>query len=79
MDTEDANALYGSGFSCSWILYCIDLTVCGMPRKNIGQFLVFLLEVAMTFLAQHDENSDFLEQEDDPDILGRSQLFQNFK
>lgn len=33
------------------------------------QFLEFRMEVAMTYLAQHDnENSDFSEQEDDPEV-----------
>ncbi|XP_055082645.1 piggyBac transposable element-derived protein 3 [Periophthalmus magnuspinnatus] len=54
----------------SWLLYCKDRTACGKPKKNIMQFLEFRMEVAMSFLAQHDnENSDFSECENDPDIL----------
>ncbi|TKS67368.1 hypothetical protein D9C73_001308 [Collichthys lucidus] len=54
----------------SWLLYRKDLTVCGRPKKNIMQCLEFQMEVAMTFLAQHDnDNSDFSEQEDDSDTL----------
>lgn len=53
----------------SWLLYRKDLTVNGTPKKNIMQFLEFRMEVAMTFLAQRDnDNSDFSEQEDDPDV-----------
>ena len=53
----------------SWLLYRKDLTSCGIPKKNIMQFLEFRMEVAMTFLAQQDnESSDFSEQEDDQDM-----------
>lgn len=56
-------------FANNLLLYRKDLTVCDTP-KNIMQFLEFHMEVAMTFLAQHDnDNSDFSEREDDPDIL----------
>lgn len=54
----------------TWLLYRKDLTVCGTPEKNIMKFLEFRMVVAMTFLAQHvSDNSDFSEQEDDPDAL----------
>uniref|UniRef100_A0A3B4U452 PiggyBac transposable element-derived protein domain-containing protein n=2 Tax=Seriola dumerili TaxID=41447 RepID=A0A3B4U452_SERDU len=56
----------------SWLLYRKDLNLCGTPKKNIMQFLEFRMEVAMTFLSQRDNdnnNSDFSELEDDPDIL----------
>lgn len=53
----------------SWLLYRKDLTVCGTP-KNIMQFLEFRMEVAMTFLTQHDnDNPDISEQEDDVEDL----------
>lgn len=53
-------------FANTWLLYRKYLTVCGMPKKNIMQFLEFCMEVAMTFLTF---NSDFSEREDDPDVL----------
>ncbi|KAM3610115.1 uncharacterized protein V6R79_025585 [Siganus canaliculatus] len=47
----------------SWLLYCKDLPLNGPPKKNIMQFLQFRMEVAMTFLAQSDnDNSDFSER-----------------
>ncbi len=56
----------------SWLLYCQDLTVHGTPRRGIMQFLEFQMEVAKTFLAQHnnvqDDNTDFSEQENDTDL-----------
>ncbi|CAJ1084155.1 piggyBac transposable element-derived protein 3-like [Xyrichtys novacula] len=41
----------------SWLLYHKDLTVNGTPKKNIMQLLEFCMEVAMTFLAQHDKTT----------------------
>lgn len=53
----------------SWLLYRKDLTVCGTPKKNSMEFLEFHMEVAMTFLAEHANDSfDFSAQEDDPDV-----------
>ncbi|XDV22524.1 hypothetical protein PO909_027405 [Leuciscus waleckii] len=46
----------------SWLLYRQDHTVCGTPRKGIMQFLEFRMEVAKTFLAQHNNA-----QEDKPE------------
>lgn len=52
----------------SWFLYCQDLNLFGTPEKNIMQVLEFCMEVAMTFLGQHNiDNSDFSEQNNDPD------------
>ncbi|KAM3608708.1 uncharacterized protein V6R79_003454 [Siganus canaliculatus] len=47
----------------SWVLYCKDLPLNGTPKKNMMQFLQFRMKVAMTFLAQSDnDNSDFSER-----------------
>ncbi|XP_049331648.1 piggyBac transposable element-derived protein 3 [Astyanax mexicanus] len=55
--------------SNSWLLYRKDLTVCGTLKKNIMQFLEFQMEVAMTFLAQHANDSSDFSEEDDPVVL----------
>lgn len=45
----------------SWLLYCEGLTDYGTPN-NIMEFRKFCMEVAMTFLAQHNnDNSEFSE------------------
>ncbi|XP_076842062.1 piggyBac transposable element-derived protein 3 isoform X2 [Brachyhypopomus gauderio] len=53
----------------SWLLYRKDLTVCGTPKKNIMQYLEFRMEVAMTFLAEHANDSSDVSEQDDPDVL----------
>ncbi|XP_057693808.1 piggyBac transposable element-derived protein 3-like [Corythoichthys intestinalis] len=59
----------------SWLLYRKDLTLNDTPKKNIMQFLQFRMEVAMTFLAQRDnDNSDFPEQEDDTQVSVQGKL-----
>ncbi|XP_057697421.1 piggyBac transposable element-derived protein 3-like isoform X1 [Corythoichthys intestinalis] len=59
----------------SRLLYRKDLTLNDTPKKNIMQFLQFRMEVAMTFLAQRDnDNSDFPEQEDDTEVSVQGKL-----
>ncbi|KAI7790921.1 putative piggyBac transposable element-derived protein 3-like [Triplophysa rosa] len=55
----------------SWLLYRRDHTERGTPRNGIMQFLEFRMEVAKTFLAQHnnsqEDSTDLSEQEDNTD------------
>ncbi|XP_042613224.1 uncharacterized protein LOC122145142 [Cyprinus carpio] len=55
----------------SWLLYRQDHTVRGTPRKGIMQFLEFRMEVAKTYLAQHnneqEDSTDLSEQENNTD------------
>ncbi|CAM4635621.1 unnamed protein product [Leuciscus chuanchicus] len=72
----------------SWLLYRQDHTVRGTPRKGIMQFLEFRMEVAKTFLAQHnaqEDTTDLSEQEDNtepkkkcPSAEGRMHIFQRW-
>lgn len=52
----------------SWLLYHKDLTECGTLKKNIMHFLEFRMEVATSFLAQHDNDNSEFSEDNEPDV-----------